>query len=177
MDEALKFPAKTFHSSPVSGAVGLAGYIGSLAGLRKRHCFRNRRHYQQCLDHLSRQAGDHPRMEDSLERALLPALGRHRLHRRGGGSIGWVDKGGILNVGPQSMGAVPGPACYGAGGTEPTNTDTQIVLGRIDPDYYLGGEMQVDAKLVAQGARSERSVEHYGWDAETSAPPICTWSR
>ena len=45
------------------------------------------------------------------------------------------------------MGAVPGPACYGAGGTEPTNTDTQIVLGRIDPNYYLGGEMEVDAKL------------------------------
>ena len=86
----------------------------------------------------------------------------------GGGSIGWVDKGGIVNVGPQSMGAVPGPACYGTGGTEPTNTDTQIVLGRIDPDYYLGGEMRVDAAL-ARRALSERIGVHYGWDAETAA--------
>jgi N-methylhydantoinase A len=86
----------------------------------------------------------------------------------GGGSIGWVDRGGMLNVGPQSMGAVPGPACYGAGGTEPTNTDTQIVLGRIDPDYYLGGEIKVDGKL-SHKALKERIGDRYGWDAPTSA--------
>ena len=82
MDEALKLPARTFHSSPVSGAVGLAGLYRLAGGIRECHCVRNRRHDQQCLDHLSRQAGDHARMEDSLERALLPAVGGYRLYRR-----------------------------------------------------------------------------------------------
>jgi N-methylhydantoinase A len=59
----------------------------------------------------------------------------------GGGSIAWVDAGGALNVGPQSAGADPGPACYGRGGTLPTVTDANLVLGRLNPDYFLGSEM------------------------------------
>ncbi|MGE7664874.1 hydantoinase/oxoprolinase family protein [Ureibacillus composti] len=61
----------------------------------------------------------------------------------GGGSIGWKDKGGALKVGPKSAGAVPGPACYGKGGTEPTVTDANLILGRLDPANYLGGEFSV----------------------------------
>ena len=61
----------------------------------------------------------------------------------GGGSIGWKDKGGALKVGPKSAGAVPGPACYGKGGTEPTVTDANLFLGRLDPENYLGGEFTV----------------------------------
>ena len=57
----------------------------------------------------------------------------------GGGSIAWIDPGGLLRVGPQSAGADPGPACYGRGGTEPTVTDAAVVLGYLDPDYFLGG--------------------------------------
>ena len=64
----------------------------------------------------------------------------------GGGSIGWVEpETGILRVGPQSAGARPGPACYGLGGTEPTVTDANVVLGRINPDNFLGGQMRLDA--------------------------------
>ncbi len=62
----------------------------------------------------------------------------------GGGSIAWVDAGGLLKVGPQSAGARPGPACYGLGGTEATVTDANVVLGIIDPDYYLGGKIKLD---------------------------------
>ena len=62
----------------------------------------------------------------------------------GGGSIAWIDAGGILRVGPRSAGADPGPVCYGQGGTEPTITDANLVLGRISPDYFLGGEMRLD---------------------------------
>jgi N-methylhydantoinase A len=62
----------------------------------------------------------------------------------GGGSIGWIDVGGLLKVGPQSAGARPGPACYGKGGTEPTVTDANVVLGIIDPDYFLGGRIRLD---------------------------------
>lgn len=63
----------------------------------------------------------------------------------GGGSIAWIDDGGSLNVGPESSGADPGPACYGRGGTDPTVTDANLLTGRLDPDYFLGGEMALDA--------------------------------
>jgi N-methylhydantoinase A len=62
----------------------------------------------------------------------------------GGGSIAWVDVGGLLRVGPQSAGARPGPACYSHGGTDPTVTDANVVLGIIDPDYFLGGRIKLD---------------------------------
>ncbi|MFL6797922.1 MAG: hydantoinase/oxoprolinase family protein [Xanthobacteraceae bacterium] len=67
----------------------------------------------------------------------------------GGGSIAWLDEVGALKVGPQSAGADPGPICYGGGGAEPTITDANVVLGRLDPDNFLGGQMRLDA----QGAR------------------------
>jgi N-methylhydantoinase A len=64
----------------------------------------------------------------------------------GGGSIAWIDKGGLLQVGPRSAGAVPGPICYGKGGTEPTVTDANLILGRLDPDYFLGGQIALEAQ-------------------------------
>ena len=66
----------------------------------------------------------------------------------GGGSIAWINKGGILQVGPRSAGAVPGPACYGQGGVEPTVTDANVVLGRLNPDNFLGGEVKLDTDLA-----------------------------
>ncbi|WP_049924031.1 hydantoinase/oxoprolinase family protein [Halopiger djelfimassiliensis] len=62
----------------------------------------------------------------------------------GGGSIAWIDRGGSIDVGPKSAGADPGPACYGRGGTEPTVTDATLVTGRLNPEYFLGGEMTLD---------------------------------
>jgi len=62
----------------------------------------------------------------------------------GGGSIAWVDEGGLLRIGPESAGADPGPACYVRGGMRPTVTDACVVLGYIDPAYFLGGKMQLD---------------------------------
>ena len=63
----------------------------------------------------------------------------------GGGSVAWIDKGGLLRVGPRSAGANPGPACYRRGGTEATVTDANVALGRINPDSFFGGEMRLDA--------------------------------
>lgn len=68
----------------------------------------------------------------------------------GGGSIAHVDAGGLLNVGPHSAGARPGPACYGVGGTKPTVTDANVVLGLVDPDYFLGGKMKLRRDLAEQ---------------------------
>lgn len=68
----------------------------------------------------------------------------------GGGSIAYLDPGGAFRVGPRSAGAVPGPACYGNGGTEPTVTDAQVVLGRLDPEQFLGGDLSLNADLAAK---------------------------
>ena len=66
----------------------------------------------------------------------------------GGGSIAWIDEGGLLRVGPHSAGAVPGPVCYGLGGEAVTVTDANVVLGRIDPEYFLGGRIRLDRDLA-----------------------------
>lgn len=80
----------------------------------------------------------------------------------GGGSIGWIDQGGSINVGPKSAGADPGPACYGRGGTEPTVTDANLVTGRLNPDYFLGGEMDLDV------GKARASLEHLAEEFDTS---------
>jgi N-methylhydantoinase A len=66
----------------------------------------------------------------------------------GGGSIAWLDEGGLLRVGPQSAGSRPGPACYGLGGTQPTVTDADLVLGYLNPGAFLGGRMDLDRDLA-----------------------------
>jgi N-methylhydantoinase A len=68
----------------------------------------------------------------------------------GGGSIAWIDRLGQLQVGPRSASSVPGPACYGRGGKNPTVTDADLVLGYLDPDYFLGGEMRLDIEASKQ---------------------------
>ena len=76
---------------------------------------------------------------------LIPFIDIHTIGS-GGGSIAWLDEAGGLHVGPRSMGAVPGPACYDKGGEQATVTDADVMLGYIDPDYYLGGEISLSAE-------------------------------
>lgn len=71
----------------------------------------------------------------------------------GGGSIAWLDTGGALNVGPHSAGANPGPACYARGGALPTVTDANLILGRLNPDYFLGAEMSLDVELAREAVQ------------------------
>jgi N-methylhydantoinase A len=79
----------------------------------------------------------------------IPVLDIHTIGA-GGGSIARVDAGGALLVGPESAGADPGPACYGRGGSLPTVTDANLVLGRLQPEFFLGGEMRLDAQAALQ---------------------------
>lgn len=72
----------------------------------------------------------------------LPMLDIHTIGA-GGGSVGWIDAGGFLRMGPHSAGAEPGPACYGRGGEQPTSTDADLVLGYLNPDYFLGGKLKL----------------------------------
>ena len=86
----------------------------------------------------------------------------------GGGSIGWIDKGGALNVGPESQGAEPGPACYGLGGTLPTVTDANLVLGRLNPDYFLGGKLKLYPERARQAIK-EHVADRIGLSVEEAA--------
>ena len=83
---------------------------------------------------------------------LMPLVDIHTIGA-GGGSLAWLEAGG-LRVGPQSAGAMPGPACYGRGGTEPTVTDANLFLGRLDPEFFLGGRMRLDDEAAAGALRS-----------------------
>jgi N-methylhydantoinase A len=101
----------------------------------------------------------------------LPAIDIHTIGA-GGGSIAWVDAGGVLNVGPASAGADPGPACYGRGGTKPTTTDAQVVLGRMNLDHWkqlYGWDLDVAA---AEKAITEAVAEPLGLDLVDAAQAV-----
>ncbi|WP_420612597.1 hydantoinase/oxoprolinase family protein [Candidatus Spongiisocius sp.] len=91
----------------------------------------------------------------------------------GGGSIAWIDSLGLLRVGPNSAGSDPGPACYAKGGQDPTVTDADLALGYIDPDFFLGGEIRLDAGKARQ-AIMERVAEPLGMTLEEAAQAIMT---
>ncbi len=87
----------------------------------------------------------------------------------GGGSIAWIDDGGLMRVGPQSAGANPGPACYGRGGLCPTVSDAACVLGYFDPEFFLGGRMSLDMAAARQAVATmatqiSRTLEQTAWD-------------
>ena len=94
----------------------------------------------------------------------VPAVGA------GGGSIAWIDSLGLLRVGPQSAGADPGPACYGKGGTRPTVTDADLILGYVPADYFLGGEISLKTDLAEKAIRAV--AEPLGIDLPTAAMTI-----
>ena len=100
----------------------------------------------------------------------LPVIDIHAIGA-GGGSIAWIDEGGALRVGPMSAEAVPGPACYRRGGTRPTTTDANVVLGRLGPQTRLGGEMTLDV-AAAERAVSEAIARPLGLDTVSAAAGI-----
>ena len=157
-------PVNLMMSGPVAGLIGgiwagrAAGFenvvtldiggtsadIGVAAGgeLRMRHL-------------LDTKVGDYQAMVPMVDIDTIGA---------GGGSIAYVDEGEVFRVGPQSAGADPGPACYGRGGTEPTATDAQLLLGRLRPDRgLLGGDMNLDSRARRAGdAAARRQAGHVG---------------
>jgi N-methylhydantoinase A/oxoprolinase/acetone carboxylase beta subunit len=102
---------------------------------------------------------------------LVPMLDVHTIGA-GGGSIAYVDDGGAFRVGPRSAGAVPGPACYGLGGTEPTISDAHTVLGRLDPERFLGGRMKLDRDAAVDVV--QRLADRLGLGLAEAAEGILT---
>ncbi len=102
---------------------------------------------------------------------MIPMIDIHTIGA-GGGSIAYTDEGGAFRVGPRSAGSAPGPACYGSGGTEPTVTDANLVLGRLDPDHFLGGSMKLDTD-AALGV-IDSLAERLGMDRYEAAEGVNT---
>ncbi len=107
-------------------------------------------------------ASGHPVMEPVVDVVEVGA---------GGGSIAWIDEVGALKVGPQSAGADPGPICYMGGGTEPTITDANVVLGRLNPRDFLGGKMDLDAEAARRGVK-EKIADPLGLDVISASQAI-----
>ena len=166
---ARSLPVRTVMSGPAGGVVG-AQFIANRMGLRD----------VATID-IGGTSSDMGVISDGLARTVdqsavegwpimaptieILAIGA------GGGSIAWVDAGGALRVGPQSAGARPGPACYGLGGAEPTVSDVCVTLNRLNPDYFLAGEMTLD-RNAAERAIRERIAEPLGMEAAEAAEGI-----
>ena len=143
-----RFAANTLLSGPAGGATAGVFY-GATHGLRNALTVdMGGTSFDVCLIHDGRPATT---TEGAIggHRLALPILDIHTIGA-GGGSIAWIDAGGMLRVGPQSAGAQPGPVCYGRGGTEPTVTDADLVLGYLDPNGLLGGEVALDVAAAEQ---------------------------
>ena len=166
---ARHLPVRTVMSGPAGGVVG-AQFIANRMGL----------HDVATID-IGGTSSDMGVISDGLARTVdqsavegwpimaptieILAIGA------GGGSIAWVDAGGALRVGPQSAGARPGPACYGLGGVEPTVSDACVTLNRLNPDYFLAGEMVLD-RDAAERAIRERIAEPLGMEVAEAAEGI-----
>lgn len=100
-------------------------------------------------------------------RIALPMLDINTIGA-GGGSIGWIDEGGLLRMGPQSAGADPGPACYGRGGERPACTDADLMLGYLDPEFFAGGKIKLDADATRRAIETHIG-EPLGMTAEEAA--------
>jgi len=149
--KARRQPVQTLLSGPVGGTIGGAA-LSKVTG----------RPNLLCVDmggtsfDLSLIVDGNPTVSTETELEglpiLMPLVDIHTIGA-GGGSLAWLEAGG-LRVGPQSAGAVPGPACYGRGGTEPTVTDANLHLGRLDPEFFLGGRMQLDVEAAQRALSS-----------------------
>lgn len=150
---AMRFASNTLLSGPAGGpTAGL--FYGSVHGLKNIITVdMGGTSFDACL---VKNGEPTITVEASIARHRLasPIIDIHTIGA-GGGSIAWIDSGNLLQVGPQSAGADPGPACYGLGGTEPTVTDADLLLGYLDPDYFHGGRMKLDVDAARRAIKEK----------------------
>lgn len=162
-------PIRTLFSGPAGGAIGARLLCGRLG------------HDNVICTDVGGTTYDVAIIEDGkiLERSQTDVAGRPVLGSlidivsigAGGGSIAWLDHRRALQVGPHSAGASPGPVCFGRGGKLPTTTDAHLVLGRLDPEYFLGGRMKLDL-VAAREAIREHIADPLGLSIELAADGI-----
>ena len=174
-ETASRFPVRLLESGPAAGALA-AAQAGILAGHRDLLSFdMGGTTAKLCVIDDGQPAKTHEFEVDRVYRfrkgsglpVRIPVIDMIEIGA-GGGSIARVDSLGLLKVGPDSSGADPGPACYRQGGTEPTVTDADLVLGYLDPNYFLGGKMQLDLDgarkaLGRLGTKLNMSAEQAAW--------------
>jgi N-methylhydantoinase A len=163
--------AYTLFSGPSAGVIG-GHYVAGLAG------FRNIITFDMGGTSTDVSLGENGAPKHTTENEIggvplrVPMIDIYTVGA-GGGSIAWIDSGGLMKVGPQSMGANPGPACYALGGKDPTVTDMNVVLGRLNPEYLLGGRMRIERKLALR-AIEETLARPLGLTLEEAAAGILT---
>jgi len=188
---ARQFPAYCIESGPAAGAIGAAA-LGELLGEANIIAFdMGGTTAKACLIEDSE-----PRLTDEMEVGAGINAGQRLLGGggylvrsptidlaeigAGGGSLAWIDQGGALRVGPQSAGAMPGPACYGRGGKQPTVTDANVVLGFLNPSHLLDGDMPIDIEAARKSIASEianplgLSLEEAAWGIHAVANAAMT---
>ena len=152
---AAVMPARICHSGPAGGVVGGVD-VGKSAGFENVITF----DMGGTSADLALAEGGTPSLAPEWRvdwniPILFPAIDLVAIGA-GGGTIAWVDAGGSLRCGPQSAGAIPGPACARPRQREPTITDAHLLLGRLNPDRYLGGDVPIDAALAADAIGGSR---------------------
>ena len=174
-DTASRFPVRLLESGPAAGALA-AAQAGVLSGHRDLLSFdMGGTTAKLCVIEDGRPLKTHEFEVDRVYRfrkgsglpVRIPVIDMIEIGA-GGGSMARIDSLGLLKVGPESSGADPGPVCYGQGGTEPTVTDADLILGYLDARYFLGGKMQLDVDAARNalgrfGRRLDMTVEQVAW--------------
>ena len=174
-DTASRFPVRLLESGPAAGALA-AAQAGMLSGHRDLLSFdMGGTTAKLCVIEDGRPLKTHEFEVDRVYRfrkgsglpVRIPVIDMIEIGA-GGGSMARIDSLGLLKVGPESSGADPGPVCYGQGGTEPTVTDADLILGYLDARYFLGGKMQLDVDAARNalgrfGRRLGMTVEQVAW--------------
>ncbi|HZZ50744.1 MAG TPA: hydantoinase/oxoprolinase family protein [Pseudonocardia sp.] len=166
--EVVRAPIRTVHSGPVSGTLGSAFLAERMGESNVIVTDMGGTSFDVSIVRDGgpevREVAEVERFEVAMPMVFLDTIGA------GGGSIAWIDDAGGLQVGPQSAGAEPGPACYGRGGTAPTVTDADVVLGVIDPDNFLHGRMRLDRDAAV--AAIQPIADHLGLSVPAAAAGI-----
>ncbi len=175
VDTAMRFPVRLLESGPAGGALAAAAYGAAcgysdllsfdMGGTTAKFCIIDQG--QPLIAHEFEVDRRYRLKKGSGLPIKLPVIEMIEIGA-GGGSIARIDALGLLKVGPESAGAEPGPVCYGSGGTEPTVTDADLVLGYLDADYFLGGQFKIDLD-AARRAIAERIAEPAGLSLEEAA--------
>jgi N-methylhydantoinase A len=179
IDSAIEFPVRLLESGPAGGAIYAADYAArygldrvlsyDMGGTTAKICLiedrtpRTARTFEVARTYRFKKGSGMPISIPVIEMVEIGA---------GGGSIGWVDELHQIRVGPESAGSEPGPACYDLGGTNPTITDADLLLGRLDKDNFAGGDMRlsIDKAALTLETNIGKKLE---MDAETTAIGIC----